>query len=65
LITVIAVIVCLVLLVIKLLADSSEKHAFLHLGRLLVWFIVPLVMLFIVSIVLRIAVNIPNLPLIF
>jgi hypothetical protein len=65
LITVIAVLVSLVLLVVKLLADSSEKTIFLRMGRLLVWFIIPLVVLFVVSVVVRVANDIPNLPLIF
>ena len=64
-ITVIAVLACLVLLAVKLLADASEKLAFLRLGRRLVWFIIPLMVLFIVSVVVRLATNIPDLPLIF
>jgi hypothetical protein len=65
LITVIAVIIAIVLLAVKLLADASEKRIFLRIGRLLVWFIIPLVVLFIVSATIRLATDIPNLPLIF
>ena len=64
-ITAIALLVSLILLAAKLLADSSEKTTFLRLGRLLVWFIIPLVVLFIVSVIVRVANNAPNLPLIF
>jgi hypothetical protein len=65
LITVIAVLVSLVLLVFKLLADSSEKPAFLRISRLLVWFIVPLAALFIVDLISKVANTIPDLPLLF
>jgi hypothetical protein len=65
LITVIAVIIAIVLLAVKLLADASEKRIFLRIGRLLVWFIIPLMVLFIVSVTIRLATDIPNLPLIF
>jgi hypothetical protein len=65
LITVIAVLISLVLLVAKMLADSSDKRVFLRISKLLVWFIIPLVVLFFVSVTLRVANNIPNLPLVF
>ena len=64
-ITVIAVLISLVLLVAKMLADSSDKRVFLRISKLLVWFIIPLVVLFFVSLTLRVANNIPNLPLVF
>lgn len=64
-ITFFAVIVSLVLMAVKLLADSSGNKILLRIGRLLVWTIVPLVVLFIVSVMVRVANDAPSLPLFF
>jgi hypothetical protein len=62
-ITVIAVIVCLILLAVKLLADATDKPAFTRLGTILLWFIVPLVVLFLANVTVKVANAIPNASL--
>ena len=64
-ITSIAVIVCLALLATKLLSDSSESKRALRIGGFLIWLIIPLLVLFIVSVVVRVADILPELPLFF
>ena len=64
-ITGIAVIISLVLLATKLLADSSESEFAVRIGRFVIWLIIPLIVLFIVSVVVRVAGIVPELPLFF
>ena len=64
-ITGIAVIISLVLLATKLLADSSESEFAVRIGRFVIWLIIPLIVLFIVSVVARVADIVPELPLFF
>ena len=64
-ITGIAVVVCLALLATKLLADSSDHKPALRISGFLIWLIIPLLILFIVSITVRVAEIVPELPLIF
>jgi hypothetical protein len=65
LITIIAVIICLILLAVKSLIDSAGKTSFLRFSRTLVWFIIPLLALFVFSMIVRISNGIPDLFLIF
>ena len=64
-ITGIAVIVSLALLATKLLADSSGYKPALRIGGFLIWLIIPLLVLFIVSVTVRVAEIAPELPLFF
>ena len=64
-ITAIAVIVCLVLLATKLLVDSTDSKLPLRIGGFLTWLIIPLLILFVVSVTVRVAEVVPDLPLIF
>ena len=64
-ITGIAVIISLVLLATKLLADSCESEFAVRIGRFVIWLIIPLIVLFIVSVVVRVADILPELPLFF
>ena len=64
-ITGIAVIISLILLATKLLADSSESEFAVRIGRFVIWLIIPLIVLFIVSVVVRVAGIVPELPLFF
>jgi len=65
LVTGIAVIVCLALLATKLLADSSGYKPALRISRFLIWLIIPLLVLFIVSVTVRLANIVPEMPLLF
>ncbi len=64
-ITSIAVIVCLALLATKLLADSSGYKPALRISGFLIWLIIPLLVLFIVSVTVRLANIVPEMPLFF
>lgn len=64
-ITGIAVMIGLVLLAAKLLADSSEDERVVRIGGFLIWFAIPSLILFIASIVVRVAKIVPELPLFF
>lgn len=60
-----AAIISLVLLATKLLADSSEDERLVRIGRILIWLAIPLLIIFITSIVVRVAEIVPELPLFF
>ncbi len=64
-ITGIAIIISLVLLVAKLLADSSESESVVRIGGFLIWLIIPLLMLFIINAAVRVSNIVPELPLFF
>lgn len=64
-ITGIAIIISLVLLVAKLLADSSESESVVRIGGFLIWLIIPLLMLFIINVAARVSNIVPELPLFF
>jgi hypothetical protein len=65
LITIIAVFICLALLAVKLIIDATGRAAYVRFSRTLVWFIVPLLALFVFIVVARVSTGVPDLFLIF